>query len=125
MNLRRHRGTIATLFLGAWLFALFVGIANACLIEPASASRVVGMAMDAGHDSDADAASGCLKFCSDDTPVFTRLELTQDPPFGPPVLVELLGPRLLPAAAAAVTAAHRAHPPPDVPLLLRTLRLAL
>lgn len=127
MNLGRHRKAVASLILGAWLFALFAAIANACLPEPGSAGQTAGMtmAMDAGHEGDESQSTACQQFCNDDTPLFSKLQLVQDQPAGQPLLIASLSPLLSHAPASAVPAAYLAHPPPDVPILLRSLRLAL
>lgn len=125
MNIRRHRKPLAGLFLGAWLFALFVGIANACLPATESGAGIAqGMAMpaDSGHD---DQSANCLQFCANDTPVFSKLQLVQDQPAGQPLLVPGLIATLAPTPADAVGVVRLARPPPDVPVLLRSLRLAL
>ena len=127
MSLRRHRKAVTSLILGAWLFALFVGVANACLPGPGNAGQTAGMtmAMDAGHDGDESQSTACQQFCSDDTPLFSKLQLVQDQPAGQPLLVEGVSPLLSPVPASTVSVVYFAHPPPDVPILLRSLRLAL
>lgn len=127
MNLRRQRKSLAALLLGAWLFALFVGVANACGPSGTSSGQgtAQGMAMpgDAGHDGQASAT--CLQFCADDTPVFSKLQLAPDQPTGQPLLVATATSSYVPSTAPAVPVVHLAHPPPGVPVLLRSLRLAL
>ena len=81
--------------------------------------------MGAGHDGDENASAGCQQFCNDDIPLLGKLQLVQDQPAGQPLLVASVSQFLLTAPASAVTAVHFAHPPPDVPILLQTLRLAL
>jgi hypothetical protein len=58
-------------------------------------------------------------------PVFTKLQLVHDEPAGQPLIVAK--PLVTPARhrADAVDIAHLAHPPPGVPVFLRSLRLAL
>ena len=125
MSLRRHRKALTSLILGTWLFAVFVGIANACPPESANTAQSDGMAMGPGQDGDGSQFAGCQKFCNDDTPLFSKLKLVQDQPAGQPLLVASVSPVLSLAPALAVPAVYLAHPPPDVPLLLRSLRLAL
>ena len=125
MNLRRHRRAVTSLILGAWLFALFVGIANACLPEAVDTMQTAGMAMGPGQDGDESQSAGCQQFCSIDTPLFTKLQLVQDQPAGQPLLVTSISTLLSPVPASAVPVVYLAHPPPDVPILLRSLRLAL
>ncbi len=126
MNLRRHRKPVTSLFLGMWLFALFAGIANACLTDAASpATGMPEMAMGAGQSDDHGPPPGCRQFCSTDTPVFSKLQLVQDQPAGPPLLIAGIDAACRYVRTAVVAAAYRARPPTDVPPLLRTLRLAL
>jgi hypothetical protein len=126
MNLRRHRKPLASLFLGMWLVALFAGIANACLLDVApDAGQMSGMAMGSAHDGDQAQPTGCQQFCDTDIPLTSALQLVQDQPAGQPLLVASVAIAAAPTAAPSVLAAYRAHPPPDVPVLLRTLRLAL
>jgi len=125
MTLRRHRKGLASLILGAWFFALFVGIANACLPEPENAGETAGMAMSPGHGGDEGQSPDCRQFCNVDTPLLSKLQLVQDQPAGQPLLVASVSNLLSPACTAAVPATYLAHPPPDVPILLRSLRLAL
>jgi hypothetical protein len=125
MNLRRHRKKLASLLLGAWLFALFVGVAHACMPMPIDACQDAGIAMGHGPDGDGDTSGNCREFCSVDTPLYSKLQLVQAQPAGQPWLVASAGVLLAPVVAPASTRSYPAHPPPDVPLLLRTLRLAL
>jgi hypothetical protein len=125
MNLRRHRRAVTSVILGAWVFALFVGIANACLPETVDTMQTTGMAMAPGQDSDESPSAGCEQFCSIDTPLFSKLQLVQDQPAGQPLLVASVSTLLSPALVSAVPVMYLAHPPPDVPILLRSLRLAL
>ena len=125
MNLRRHRRAVTSLILGAWLFALFVGIANACLPDTPNMAQTAGMAMGSGQDGDESQSAGCQEFCNVDTPLFSKLQLVQDQPAGQPLLVASVNTLLSPVPASAVPVVYLAHPPPDVPILLRSLRLAL
>jgi hypothetical protein len=125
MNVRRHRKALAALVLGTWLFAFFVGVANACNALPSGGMQDAGMAMGASHDGDEDGPSSCLQFCNDDTPVVGKVQVDQDQPAGQPLLVAPLAVDCAPSPVLAGPAGPLAHPPPDVPLLLRTLRLAL
>ena len=125
--LRRNRKFFASAALGVWVFALFVGIANACSWDgvtavphqQTTAAHAVGDAMDDGM------APGCEQFCSNDIPLLSALQLIQDQPAGQPLLVASISIIQSPTAAAAVIVVHIAHPPPDVPVLLRSHRLAL
>ena len=55
----------------------------------------------------------------------SKLQLVQDQPAGQPLMVASIDVPGTFVTANSVSDAYRAHPPPDVPLLLRTLRLAL
>jgi hypothetical protein len=125
MNRRRHRKVVSSVILAAWLFALFAGIANACLPEPGNAGQTAGMAMGAGRGGDESQSSDCQQFCNIDTPLLSKLQLVQDQPTGQPLLLASVGNLLSPAPASAAPVMYLAHPPPDVPILLRSLRLAL
>jgi len=125
MNIRSHRKPLTAVVLGAWLFALFVGIAHACLPETdvgPGAAQGMAMPSDSGHD---DQSVNCLQFCANDTPVFSKLQLVADQPTNQPLLVGSVRVTLAPTPVDAVGVVHLAHPPPDVPVLLRSLRLAL
>jgi hypothetical protein len=129
MNIRRHRKQLASLLLGAWVFALFIGIANACLVtapQPVqSDAQGIAMPGNTGHDGDQGPSANSLQFCADDTPLFSKLQLVQDQPAGQPLLVAGLAVSYAPTPADVVGVVHLAHPPPGVPVLLSTLRLAL
>jgi hypothetical protein len=125
MNLRRHRKALTSLALGTWLFALFVGVANACIVLPSAGMHAPGMAMAAGHGGDEDGPSNCLQFCNDDTPVVGKIQVDQDQPAGQPLPAAPLVVGCGPATVLVGPAGPLAHPPPDVPPLLRTQRLAL
>ena len=126
MHQRRHRKPLASLLLGIWLLALFVGISNACMVAEASvAGPMSGMAMGPGQDGDHGQPVGCEQFCKADVPPLSKLQLVQDQPAGQPLLVASVDIPSARVASSSTFDVYRAHPPPDVPLLLRTLRLAL
>lgn len=113
--------------LGMWLFALFVGIANACLPrQPVGGHPAVhGTMVAVAHHSDDVAAPGCVSFCNEDTPLFAKLQLVQDQPAGQAFLAAMqpFAPLARPGVRIAPTLL--AHPPPGVPLYLRSHRLVL
>lgn len=125
MKLCRNRKALGSLILGAWFFALFVTSANACVTAPVSASQGSGFAMEPAHEGDQGASANCLQFCNDETPVLSKPQLASDQPAAPPLLVATISILQRSAPALVVTVAHLAHPPPDVPILRRSLRLAL
>ena len=93
----RRRRTLSTIVLACWLFAFFVGVAQACAMdrELGHAHGRAGAAT-VHQGQDGDAPPGCRQFCADDLPVLAKLKAVQDPPNEEPVLVTaLLGaPRL-------------------------------
>ena len=111
-----------------WLFALFVGIANACSWDGVTAvPRPSTAAPHAdGETIDHGMAPGCEKFCGNDLPLFSVLQLVQDQPAGQPlVLATRHGFGLRPIFAPNRGLARNAHPPPGVPYSLRFVRLTL
>ena len=126
MKLRRHRRALGFLVLGAWVFALFAAFANACIMGPVSASQGSGFAVEPGHEDNQDPSANCLQFCNDETPVVLgKPQLVSDQPAAQPLLVATLSILQPSKSASVVSVVHLAHPPPDVPLLRRSLRLAL
>jgi len=110
------------------MFALFVGIANACTWDGVTAGphqpTVAGHA--AGGAMDHDTAPACEEFCSSDLPLLGVLQLVQDTPAGQPLVVAThhdLG--FLPISAPVHRLARTAHPSPGVPFSLRIVRLTL
>lgn len=125
MKLRRHRRALGSLILGVWFFALFAAFANACVTGPVSPSQGRGLAMQPGHEADHGPSANCLQFCNDESAVLSKPQLVPDQPAAHPTLVAPLGILRWPTSASALTVARLVHPPPDVPLLRRSLRLAL
>ena len=126
--LHRHRKSLASTVLGVWLFALFVGIANACSWDGVTAAphQPAATAHAADADMAHDAAPGCDDFCSNDVPMVSVLKLVQDPPAGQPLILAAHSEfGVLPISAFVVRPTRTAHPSPGVPFLLRTVRLTL
>jgi len=125
--LRRHRKYLTSTVLGLWVFALFVGIANACswdslTTDPHKSTMAVHAVGDVMDD---DVAPGCDGLPSNDLPLFSALQLVQDLPAGLALSVATHhGLRFLPNSAP-LRMARRAHPPPGVPFSLRIVRLTL
>lgn len=146
----RHTAWV-TLF--AWVFALFSGVANACLIQAAAPgaasfghskddpiSRLVaevapigqqadpahhrGAVESGGHDKDGGKA-GCLKFCADGTSALSKVKSPHPDLPGLALVVSAPGWPALPLAPDAH--AQRAVRPATVgpPLFLRLLRLTI
>ena len=110
------------------MFALFVGIANACTWDGVTACphqpTVAGHA--AGDAMDHDTGSGCEELCSNDLPLLGVLQSVQDTPAGQPLVVAThhhLG--FLPISAPVHRLARTTHPSPGVPFSLRIVRLTL
>ena len=110
-----------------WMFALFVGIANACSWDgvtavphqPTAAIHADGETMD--HDM----GPGCESFCSNDLPLLSVLQPVQDQPAGQPLGLPTshdIGSR--PISALTLRWARNAHRP-GVPYSLRFVRLTL
>src|SRR5512132_1985001 len=108
-----------------WLLALSVGIANACLPNDTQASAAQGMVMPGGAGHDESPSANCLQFCANDTPVFSKLQLAPDQPSCQPLLVPTFTSLHMPARTPQVPVVQFAHPPPGVPVLLRSLLRAL
>ena len=127
LMLRRHRKGFASLALGLWLFALFVGITNACSWDgAATASHMSTVAVHVGDAVADDLTPHCEELLSNDLPLPRVLRLVEDPPAGVGLLVAThcaLG--VLQDAAPPSRLAGNAHPPPGVPFLLRIVRLTL
>ena len=110
------------------MFALFVGIANACSWDGVTAAphhtTVAAHAID--DIADQDIAPGCDEFCSNDVPILSMLKLVQDQSTGQPLILashHRLG--VLPSAASVLRLAQTTHPPPGAPFFLRIVRLTL
>jgi len=126
--LKRHGKFLSASVLGLWMFALFVGFANACSWDGVTAVQhqpaTVGHAAVDATDHDTD--PGCDEFCSNDIPLLSVLQLTQGPLAGQPLVVAThyaLG--IQPASAPALRLAWTARPPPGVSFSLRIVRLTL
>lgn len=126
--LHRHRRLLTSTILGVWMFALFVGIANACSWDgvtavphqPTVAAHAVDDVIDHGMAVD------CDEFCSNDIPLLSVLQRVQEQPAGHPLVVAThhdLG--VLPISAPGLRLARTAHPAPGVPFSLRIVRLTL
>ena len=111
--------------LGAWLFALFAAVASACVPGDPSTSHPASHVAMAEHNPDGSAPSGCAQLCNDATPLLPKLQLVQDQPAEEPLLVAMPVVSSPTDLSNRVAATIFAHPPPDVPVLQRSHRLAL
>ena len=126
--LKRHRKLLSASVLGLWVFALFVGFANACSWDGVTAVQhqpaTVGHAAADATDHDTD--PGCDEFCSNDIPLLSVVQLTQGPLAGPPLVVTThydLGNQ--PSSAPAFRLAWTARPSPGASFSLHIVRLTL
>jgi hypothetical protein len=123
----RHRKALASMILGAWLFGLFVGIAHACGWDGVTAMQHDAVAARTADQPSPDGVPpGCEKFCNDDLPLVAKVQSVQDSPGGHPLVLaghqeSGLAPIPLPVVRPVVVA----HPPPDVSVSIRFLRLTL
>jgi hypothetical protein len=126
--LHRHRKFLASTVLGIWAFAVFVGVANACIWDGVTAAA--HLPTTAAH-ADADAtdqgiAPHCEQPGSNAVPLLGALQWVQDPAAGHPlVLAAIHDLGFPPISASRLRLARNAHPPPGVPFSLRTVRLTL
>jgi hypothetical protein len=126
--IHRNRRFLTFTMLGLWLFALFVGVANACSWDGVTAvpHQPTMAAHAVGDTTDHNTAPDCDEFCSNDVPLLSVLQLVQDQPAGRPLVFatnHYLG--VPPISAPVLRRAWTTHPPPGVPFPLRTVRLTL
>ena len=126
--LNRHHRILTSTILGLWMFALFVGIANACSWDGVTAvPHQPTVAAHAADDVvDQGMAADCDEFCSNDVPLLGVLQLVQEQPAGQPLVVAThhdLG--FVPISAPGLRLARTAHSSPGVPFSLRIVRLTL
>ncbi len=128
---RQQLRRTACVALFAWVFALFSGVANACLIQPVAP---VDRQVEHAHHHAADESggpdtnggkAGCLKFCADESSTLAKSKASHlDLP--DPILVANVHWQLAtPVAVAAPW--HQVERPASVgpPLFLRLLRLTI
>jgi len=126
--LTAHRRKVVTsVTLGCWLFAFFVGVVHACVLDEAlgHTHQVVIVATDNRDIGDDHAVPGCEQFCATDVPVLAKLQSVQDQPGGHALPLPFLDEPLLVRVASVPSPPHRPHPPPGVALITRFVRLAL
>jgi hypothetical protein len=126
--IHRHCKLLTSAVLGLWMFALFVGIGNACSWDGVTAvphqPTVAAHAGDAATDHGL--AADCDEICSNDVPLLGVLQMVQEQPAGQPLVVAThhrLG--VLPSAAPVLRLARTAYPPPVVSFSSRIVRLTL
>lgn len=125
MHARRLRKVLTSAALGVWVFALIVGIANACgWTDAFTAPAAAGVAHDA--TSHGDEGSDCGKLCAEGIPVLAKVQAVQDPPDGGSLVVTPAHRSdLWPSSAPGLRRLQATRPPPAAPPFLRFLRLTL
>ena len=125
--LHRNRRWLTSTVLGWWVFALFVGIANACSWDGVTSLEHCPTLLTNATDAvDHDMAPGCDAFCSNDVRLVSVLKLVQDQPAGQPVIPTPHYKRgVVPISVHVLRLARNAHPPPALTFSLRTVRLTL
>ena len=124
----RNRKMLTSTFLGFWVFAVFVGIANACAWDGVTVvPHRPTLTVDAvAHAIDDTMAAASEEYCSKDLPLLGAPQRVQDQPTGQPLVVAThhdLG--FLPIRAPVLRAAWIDHPSSGVPFSLRIVRLTL
>lgn len=114
----------------AWLFALSVGVLNACVLTPRVSD---GHGLVAGGDSsiaqhghdDANAKTSCLKFCADESSALSKTQGSA-PDLGVPLLLVLSAWQpIVPVIAIGTRRLFDSPMPHGPPLVIRFLRLTL
>ncbi len=128
--LRRHGKVLASTVAGFWAFAVFAGIATACIRDvatsippaPVTAVHAAGGALDHGTAPDCGEHFGN----QGPLPAPVRPAQEQEQPAGQPLAdATHHDPGYPPLSAPALRSARTAHPSPGVPFSLRIVRLAL
>lgn len=126
MHLRRQTKVVTVLTLGAWLFALFVGIANACGWGDCDATSNSAVAATPSKKPSHDGGRvGCEQFCKTDVPVVSKVPDVADQPDLPPLVVTSGTVRLFTPLMPAFRRVQATYSPPDVQQFLRFARLRL
>jgi hypothetical protein len=125
----RQRHIFASITLGCWLFAVFIGVVHACGFDGELGYWPEGMTaatMGPGQ-SDDDTAPGCAQFCAGSLPVLAKIQQVADQSSEQALLLPPWFVAPLPAPVTpAPLALHRLDSPPGIALLnTRFVRLAL
>ena len=127
LNVARHRKGLSSAVLGVWIFALLVGVVNACGWDDAFAhSPDVDVYQDVGHIGHDGSVPDCAEFCAEAAPVIAKnLAVLAFEESQPHFVAETnrVGPS--PDPAPALRRRSVAPPPRAVPPFLRFLRLTL
>lgn len=126
VHARRLRKLLTSAALGVWVFALIVGVANACgWTDAFTPSAMAGVAHEAASHGD-EGTSDCVKLCAEGLPVLAKVQAVQDPPEGEPLIIAPgHGVDLWRRSAPTLRPLHARRAPRAVPPLLRFLRLTL
>ena len=125
-SFRRQRKTMTSVALVVWLFALFVGIANACGLDgPTAGSPDVVAANPGERPSDTGVPNDCEQFCRANLPVVTKLPNLGDQPDAQPLIVAVGDVGVAVVLPPVLQLAPALHPPPDAAAFLRFAHLRL
>jgi len=118
---------LASVTLGCWAFAFFVGVLQACgLHEALGDARHVEAASVDSHDHRDDVDPGCEGVFADDVPLLAKLTSVQDQPGGQAFVAPSRAGMPLPLAVLTASAIlHRPRPPPGIAAYTLFVRLAL
>ena len=125
LNARQTRA-VTGLALGAWLFALVVGIAHACSlgelgVTPGERGVTSASACAPGEGT----AAGCAEFCKSDVPVVSKVPLIGEHSAAQLPIALATNVHVVLALPPAFLPARPAHSPPGVPPILKFTRLRL
>jgi hypothetical protein len=125
---RRQLRKLASVILGVWVVALFVGTAYACstppspILAPVHAESHVDRS---GYPAEDSRSPACVKFCGEDTPLPSKSPLVADQSAGQTPLLSTSHVQTHDVRGTVPAGAPLARPPPGVPIYLRSLRFAL
>lgn len=125
---KARRRAAARVALALWIFALGVSIAHACGLGDAFDRAGMGRAAAASsyHAPDEGTLPECDRFCTDDTPLLTKLKSVEDPPTGIGPLITAPAPhRFWRAPAKSVSLVTGPDAPAGIAVNTRFVRLAL
>ena len=124
----RQKRIFASMALGCWLFAMFIGVVHACSLDGENGYLQDDMTASTicPGPGDDDTAAGCAQFCAGNLPVLAKIQPIADQSSEqalllPPSFVEALPAPVTPAPLAL----HRLDSPPGIALNTRYVRLAL
>jgi len=125
---RRQLRKLASVILGVWVVALFVGTAFACSTPPSPSLAPVHADSHidrSGYPTEDSRSPACVKLCGEDTPLPSKSPLIADQSAGQPLLLSTSHVLTHDVRGTLPASAPFARPPPGVPIYLRSLRFAL